>query len=375
MQLTYKFRLYPREEQEQKLLWTLDKCRFVYNQMLAGLNGQKKPNKYELKRQLPFLKEKYPELKGVYSQALQNEVYRLFWNLKSLSQLKEKGRKVGRLRFKGKGWFKTFTYPQSGFKIVETGRRLDILHLSKIGNVLIRMHRKVEGKVKTLTIKRHASGKWFACISVERDDEAERKPLRKAVGLDVGLRYFLTDSDGRQVEDPKFYKKSLQRIRVEHQRLSRKKKGSRNRERQRVRLARAYENLVNQRDDFLHKLSRFYAENYDLVAVENLNIKGMVRNHNLAGKILDASWGKFLHYLEYKAARAGVQVVNVSPRGTSRIYKHGELDRDYNASLNILERGLSGMGQPFEPVEMEPLRELIQVSASSVVETGSPHHS
>jgi len=101
----------------------------------------------------------------------------------------------------------------------------------------------------------------------------------------------------------------------------------------------------------------------------------MVRNHNLAGKILDASWGKFLHYLEYKAARAGVQVVNVSPRGTSRIYKHGELDRDYNASLNILERGLSGMGQPFESVEMEPLRELIQVSASSVVETGSPHHS
>jgi putative transposase len=278
------------------------------------------------------------------------------------------------LRFKGKGWFKTFTYPQSGFKIVETGKRTDILHLSKIGNVPIRIHRKVEGKVKTLTVKRYASGKWFTCISVERDDEAERKPLRKAVGLDVGLRYFLTDSDGRQVENPKFYKRSLQRIRVEHQRLSRKKKGSRNRERQRVRLARIYEKLVNQRNDFLHKLSRFYVNNYDLTVVEDLNIKGMVRNHNLAGKILDASWGKLLQMLHYKAENAGGVVVKVNPRGTSKEHKHGELDRDYNASLNILERGLSGMGQPYTPVEMEPLRELIQFSASSIVEAGSPHH-
>jgi len=374
MQLTYKFRIYPKEEQEQKLLWTLNECRFVYNQMLAGLSAQRKPNKYELKRQLPLLKEKYPELKGVHSQVLQNEVYRLFWNLKSLSQLKNKGRKVGRLRFKGKGWFKTFTYPQSGFKIVETGRRLNILHLSKIGNVPIRMHQRIDGKIKTLTIKRYVSGKWFACISVEEDDKAERNPVRRTVGLDVGIKHFLTDSDGRQIENSKFYEKSLQKIRIEHQRLSRKKKDSKNREKQRVRIARAYEKLVNQRDDFLHKLSKFYAENYDLVAVENLNIKGMVRNHNLAGKILDASWGKFLQLLEFKAERAGTLVVKVNPRGTSKEHKYGELNRDYNASLNILERGLSGMGQPFEPAEIEPLQELIQVPASSVVEAGSPHH-
>lgn len=95
MQLTYKFRLYPNDEEERRLLWTLDKCRFVYNQMLAGLNGQMKLDKYELKRQLPLLKEKYPELKGIYSQILQNKVYRLFWNLKSLSQLKKSGKKVG----------------------------------------------------------------------------------------------------------------------------------------------------------------------------------------------------------------------------------------------------------------------------------------
>jgi putative transposase len=232
------------------------------------------------------------------------------------------------------------------------------------------IHRGIDGKIKTLTIKKHASGRWFACFSIERKDEGGITPLKKTIGLDVGIKHFVTDSDGRQIENPKFYGKSLQRIRVEHQRLSRKKKGSRNREKQRVKLAKLYEKLENQRNDFLHKLSRFYVDNYDFVAVEDLNIKGMVRNHNLAGKILDASWGKFLQMLEYKAERAGTQVVKVNPRGTSKEYKHGELDRDYNASLNILERGASGLGQPFEPVEMGPL--LVEIPASSIIEAGSP---
>ena len=131
---------------------------------------------------------------------------------------------------------------------------------------------------------------------------------------------------------------------------------------------------MNQRNDFLPKLSRFYVDNYDFIAFEALNIKGMVRNHRLAGKILDASWGKFLQMLSYKAENAGKIVVKVNPRGTSKEPKYGELNRDYNASLNILRRGLSGLGQPFEPVEMEPLRELIQAPASSIVEAGSPHH-
>jgi putative transposase len=117
MQITYKFRLYPNVEQEQKLLWTLEKCRLVYNDMLGGLNSQEKLNKLELQSRLPELKEKYPELKNVYSKVLQYEVYRMFSNLKALGQLKKKGKKVGKLRFKGKGWFKTFTYNQSGFEL------------------------------------------------------------------------------------------------------------------------------------------------------------------------------------------------------------------------------------------------------------------
>ena len=191
----------------------------------------------------------------------------------------------------------------------------------------------------------------------------------------MGLKHFLSDSNGRQIENPKFYEKSLARLRVAHRVLSRKKKGSENRAKARVRLARVYERLENQRDDFLHKLSRFYVNNYDVIVVEDLNIKGMVRNHTLAGKILDASWGKFLQMLSYKAENAGRVLVKVNPRGTSKEYKHGKLDRDYNAALNILERGLAGLGRPLEPVEIEPLRKLTQVSTSTIVEAGSPHPS
>ena len=371
MQITYKFRLYPDKEQDERLQETLELCRQTYNYFLSQWNGKAKiPNRLELQARLPKLKREESELNKAHSKVLQMVLYQLYSNLKALSQLKKNGKKVGKLRYKGKGWFKTCVYNQSGFKIIRTGKRLDLLHLSKIGDIPIRLHREVKGKIKQIIIKKHNSGRWFACISVEEHAHVEKRGEKKAIGIDVGLKHFLTDGDGRQIENPKFYKKSLERIKIEHRKLSRKQKDSRNREKQRVRLAKVYEKLVNQRDDFLHKLSRFYADNHDLIVVENLNIKGMVRNRKLAGKILDASWGKFLQMLEYKAERAGIQVAKVSPRGTSKEYKYGELDRDYNASRNILERGLSGMGRPLEPVNIAPL--LVEVPASLVVETGSP---
>ena len=116
--------------------------------MLEGLNNQEKPNKLELQSTLPKLKEKYPELKEVHSKVLQHEVYRLFSNLRALAQLKKNGKKVGRLKFKGKGWFKTFTFNQSGFELRKTGKKLDRLWLSKIGDIPIRVHREIEGNIK-----------------------------------------------------------------------------------------------------------------------------------------------------------------------------------------------------------------------------------
>jgi len=367
--ITHKFRLHPSENQEQKLLENLDKCRFVYNKMLEGLNNQDKPNRLELQNSIPRLKEVYPELKEVHSGVLHYECYRLFSNLRALARLKKNGKKVGRLRFKSKGWFKTICYNQKGFKIIKTEKRLSLLRLSKIGDIPIRVHRVIEGKIKQIVIKRYNSRKWYALLSVENNIKKENRPIEKKVGIDVGIKYFLTDSDGMQIENPKFFDKSYERLRKEQKKLSRKKKGSKNREKQKIKVAKVHEKITNQRDDFLHKLSRYYINNYDFIAVEDLNIKNMVRSH-LAKQINDVSWGCFIQFLSYKAENAGKIVVKVNPRGTSQEYKFGKLDRDYNASLNILQRGLEkvGMGQPeVTPIETEPLL----VRASSVIEVGS----
>jgi len=367
-QITYKFRLYPKNEQEEKLLETLELCRQTYNYFLAQWNRRDQiPSRLELQAQLPKLKSESPELNKVYSKVLQMVLHQLYSNLKALSQLKKNGKKVGRLRFKGRGRFKTFAYNQSGFKIIRTGKRLDLLYLSKIGEIPVRMHREVKGNIKQVIVKRHSSGKWFACVCIEENTQVKQRPIQRMTGIDVGVKHFLTDSDGRQMENPKFYERSLKRIRDAHKKLSRKQKGSKNSEKQRVRLAKAYERLVNQRDDFLHKLSRFYANNYDLIAVENLNIKGMVRNHNLARKILDASWGKFLHLLSYKAENAGGMVVKVNPRGTSEGLPYENPLRDWISANRIKMRG---WGSPKPPVETKPL--LVEIPASSIVEAGSP---
>ncbi|MEM3415095.1 MAG: transposase [Thermoproteota archaeon] len=342
-------------------------CRQTYNYFLAQLNGKDKiPSRIKLQSQLPKLKKEKPELNRVYSKVLQMVLYQLYSNLKALSQLKKNRKKVGRLRFKSKGWFKTFVYNQSGFKLMRTGKRLDLLHLSKIGDIPIRVHRPIEGRIKQVIVKRHNSGKWFACISVEKEIKVANREPKRIVGLDVGIKHFLTDSDGRQIENPRFYEKTIRRIRVLHHWLSRKKKGSKNYEKQKIKLAKAYEKLMNQRDDFLHKLSRFYVNNYDVVCVEKLTIKNMVRNHNLAQKILDASWGKFLQLLEQKADSAGVRVVKVNPRGTSEGLGYENPYRDWISANRIKMRGWDN---PKTPAEMKPL--LAYVSASLIVEAGS----
>ena len=368
IQVAYKFRLYPMERQEEKLLETLELCRQTYNHFLAQWNGKDKiPRRLELQAQLPKLKVEKPELKKVYSKILQMVLYQLYSNLKALLRLKKNGKKVGRLRFKGKGWYKTINYNQSGFKLMKTGRRLDLLHLSKIGDIPIRVHRSVEGEIKQVVIKRHSSGKWFACICVEEEIKAVDRKLKKGIGIDVGVKHFLTDSEGRQIENPKFYEKTLERIRVLQHWLSRKKKGSKNRERHRIKLAKVYEKFVNQRNDFLHKLSRYYTNNYDVICVEDLSIKGMVRNHNLARKILDASWGKFLQLLEFKAERAGALVVKVNPRGTSEGLPYENPMRDWISANRIRMRGWDS---PETLAEIEPL--LVEIPASFIVEAGSP---
>ena len=371
MQRTYKFRLYPNKEQEEYLLNVLDLCKWTYNFFLSKWNETDKiPSQYKLQAMLPLMKEKKPELKKVNSKTLQMVLFQLYNNLRGLVQLKKNGKRVGRLRYKK--YFKSFILNQSGFKVIKTDKRLDKLYISKVGNVPTQIHREIDGKIKQVIIKQYKTGEWYALVSVDRDFSFVKKAIEKVVGLDVGIKFFLSDSDGRQIENPMFYKKTIERLKIEQQKLSRAKRGSKNRTKQKVRLIKVYQHLTNQRNDFLHKLSRFYTNNYDLISIENLNISGMSRNHRFAQSILDASWSRFFGMLSYKAESAGTIVARVNPRGTSKEHKYGiEIDRDYNASINILERGLVGQGLSFEPSEMEPLRELMFVPASSIVEAGS----
>ena len=382
--LSHKFRIHPSRTVQEKLNEQLELCRWLYNRLLEELNkpGEKnrKITQKDTQALIVDLKRENPELNRVYSKVLQMVNHQLWSNVRALARLKQSGSRVGKLRFKGAGWFKTLNFNQSGFRI--EGKKL---FLSKIGEIPIKIHRPIEGKVKGVLVKREKSGKWFAKVQVE----GESKPLPstgRGVGIDVGVKYFLTDSEGRQIENPRFYEKTLRRIKALQRKLSKKQKGSKNRGKMRVKVTRTYEKLVNQRDDFLHNLSRFYINNYDAIIVEDLKIQNMARNHNLAQKILDVSWGKFFQLLSYKAESAGKIVVKVNPRGTTQncancgsdvpktINERTHIcpfcgfktDRDYNAALNILN---SGLGRPEEPVETRPLW---VIPASLVVETGSP---
>ena len=366
--ITYKFRLYLTEEQEENLMFILEQCRWLYNKLLSIWSGcEHLPSRYEMQAMLPKLKEERTELKEVNAKTLQMVVFMLYNNLKALSALKKKGKKVGKLRYKKYGKFKSFILNQSGFKIIETGKRLDKLYISKVGEVTIRIHRPIEGKIKQVIIKRYGSGEWFALICVGAEaEEVPKKEIERAVGIDVGIKSFLTDSDGREIENPRFYERDLERVKREHRKLSRKKKGSNNWMKQLKRLCKVYERIKRKRDDFIHKLSRFYVDNYDFIAVEDLKIDNMKRNHSLSMDISDASWGKFLHYLSYKAERAGKTVVRVSPRGTSEGLSWDDPLRHLKSAWRILKKGLEKLGQglPFEPVERRPLR---RVTASAVV--------
>jgi len=247
---------------------------------------------------------------------------------------------------------------------------LDKLYISKVGEVPIRIHRLVEGRIKQVIIKRYGSGAWFALICVEETEttktETQKKEVERVIGIDLGIKSFLTDSEGRAIENPMFYERDLERLRVEHRKLSRKKKGSKNWLKQLRILCKVYEKIERKREDFLHKLSRFYVDNYDLIAVEALKIENMKRNHKLSAQISDASWSKFLHYLSYKAERAGKTVVKVPPRGTSEGLSWDDPLRDHISARRILKRVLEKLGQglPSEPAERRPL---LRVSASAVI--------
>jgi len=391
MLLSYKYRAYPDKGTDIRLNTALDTCRWLYNRLLEELNVARENGisltMYKTQAQIVTLKDENPALKGVYSKVLQMVNYTLWSNISTLGQLKKNRRKIGKLRSKGANRYRTLNYNQSGFKI---DREHSTITFSKIGPIRFRMHRPYSGKVKGVLIT-HSGGTWYVIVQAELEFP-EPTGKGRSVAIDVGLNSFAVDTDGGVIENPRFYEHSLDRIRRQQQSVARKKRFSNNWKKAKAKLYKAYEHVNNQRKDFLHKLSRQYVDNYDVICVEDLNIKSLKENGNHTGlhrSIHDASWGSFFMYLSYKAESAGTRLIRVDPRNTSQLCSNcGSIvkkslsdrvhecpycgfvaDRDYNAAVNIRR---VGMEQPFEPVEMIPLHHISVMQVLSMKQEATP---
>jgi len=391
MLISYKYRAYPGATTEARLNAALDTCRWLYNTLLEECTTAREtgitPTMRGMQARIVTLKEENPFLKGVYSKVLQMVNYTLWSNIAALSQTKKRGRKTGKLRFKSAFRYRTLNYNQSGFKIDREHSRITF---SKIGTISFTMHRPYRGKVKGILITR-SGDRWCVTIQAEQTASASKREGR-SVGIDVGLGSFAVDSDGTVIENPRFYEHSLNRIRKLHQSIARKKRFSQNWKKAKSRLEKVYEHITNQKNDFLHKLSRQYVDTYATICVENLNIKYLKENGKSRGlrrSIHSASWGRFFSYLSYKAESAGTNFIQIDPRDTTQLcancgsvvkkdlsvrvhecpYCGFVADRDYNAAVNIHR---VGMEQPFEPVEPRPLHHVSVVQVLAMKQEAPP---
>ena len=360
MKTAYKFRMYPNRQQEAQLELTLDTCRYLYNLALAdrkiAYETEGISRSYEDQAAMLVAEKKDGNFKGVFSQVLQDVLRRLDKSFKAFFRRVKAGEKPGYPRFKGLGWYKSFTYPQVGYKL--EGSKLT---LSKIGSIRIFKHREVEGRIKTCTIKKDNLGHWYAVLVSEVEDASPIEP-KTAIGVDVGLKSLVALSSGETVEYPRYYIKAEKKLAVALRNLARKKKGSANRLKAKRKVAKLHQKIQHHRDEFLHQVSRKLVDSADLIAFENLNINGMLKNRHLAKHIQDHAWGKLIQFTQSKAAKAGKVVELVDARYTSqkcsqcgiivpktlveRVHRCPncgiEMDRDVNASLNIRTLGLRG---------------------------------
>lgn len=396
----FKYRLYPNKKQADKLQWVLDQCRELYNAAIQErrdayeIKVKHHPNYYDegtrkhLTRehaltynqqalQLPEIKETRPEYHDIHSQVLQEVLRRVDKAYQAFFRRVKNGEKPGYPRFQGYGRYDSFTYPQAGFSLTEDHR----VCLSKIGTLKVKMHRDLEGKVKTCTIKREATH-WYIIFTCEVEQELVYHPSEEAVGIDLGLLHFATLSDGSTIENPRHLRRTEQKLKRLQKALSRKERGSKRRRKAAQRVGKAHRRIRNQRRDFHHKEARKLVNRYQLIVFEDLQpanmskrpkpkqdeITGQYLPNGASAKaglnksILDAGWRQFMAICENKAAWAGSRVVKVDPRYTSQRCSgcgklvpkvlserwHScscgtEMDRDHNAAREILRLGLASL--------------------------------
>jgi len=356
----YKFKLKTSKRVERELERTLDVCRELYNAALeerrdAYLVAGESLSFADQCLELPEVKQARPDLRDVHSQVLQNVLKRLERGFQNFfRRIREGAEKPGYPRFKSKYRYNSFTYPQGGWKLEG-----DKLHLSKIGSMRLRLSRCVEGKIKTVTIKRQIDG-WFVILTVEESNSPFIARTGESAGIDVGIENFATLSTGEVIENPKYLRQSERELKIAQRKVSKKKlRGSNRRKAARI-LARKHQRVANQRRDFFHKLANRIRREFDEIVVEDLNIKGMVKNHHLAKSISDAAWNTFLQILIAKAENAGRRVWKVAAAFTSQdcslcgervkkslaVREHRcigcglVLHRDHNAAINIKARAV-----------------------------------
>lgn len=366
MRKVFKYRLYPTKAQRTALRKALNACRWVYNQSLvirkdAWEQEQRSVSRYDTIGMLPNWKHKCPFLLNAYSQSLQEACTRVDLAFQSFFRRVKAGQKPGYPRFRGKGRYDSFTYPQGGFKLL--GARC--LRLSKIGDVKIVFHRPIEGGIKSLTIKRDTMGNWYACFSCVFESRP-LSPSPKVVGIDVGLTHFATLSNGEHIPNPRFFRKDEKALAKAQRHLSNCIKNTPEYYKCKRVIQHIHQRIANRRRDFAHKLSRQLVNEFQVIAFEDLGIQDMQKGNwrSMNKSISDAAWRQLMDFTTYKAEWASRLSPKVDPRGTTQMCSNcGQtvpkdlsirihdcpycglvLDRDVNAALNILARGLACVG-------------------------------
>lgn len=356
-----KFRIYPNKEQENLILQTLGCCRLIYNKGLnmrdkAYKNG-KKTNFAQTSTMLTNLKNdnNFSFLKLVDSIALQQ----------SLRDLDKAYQNFFKKRAKFPQ-FKSKHNNRQSYRTLNQGGNIRIvgkyIKLPKLGYIKIKQSMEV-GHINNVTVEKTPTEKYFAVLNVDFVPEFKQSNSN-SIGIDVGLKEFYTDSNGNKIDNPKYLEKSEKKLKREQRKLSRKQKSSKNRNKQRIKVAKVHEKVINQRNDFLQKESTKLVRENQTICIEDLNIRGMIHNHRLAKAISSVSWSKFFVMLEYKATWYGNTIIRVpmfypSSQTCSKCgqvnpmvkhlwgkewecpFCHTKHERDYNASINILNKGLS----------------------------------
>lgn len=383
----YKYKLKMNRAFEAKCVSTLDICRELYNACLqerrdAYTLARVTIDYHDQRRQLPEIKINRQDVKGVHSGVLQDVLRRCHKAFVGFYRRHAAGQTPGYPRFKSQYRYNSFTYVQSGFWLEG-----DKLELSKIGSCRVRLSRPVEGVIKNCTIKREVDG-WYVIFGVEENQSRFIPKTGNVVGIDVGVEAFVTFSTGERIDNPRILHTAEAQIKTAHRRVSRRRKGSTRYRKAVDMLARRHQDVKRKRADFHHKVALQVIRENDVIAIESLNIAGLMKNHYLAKSIADVAWYSFFVILSSKAANAGRQVVKVAAQYTSqdcaqcgnRIRKslatriHACIvcgfvaHRDVNAALNIKQKGT---GSPFGDGLRSPREPRIWHGSWSVKESGS----